>query len=140
MSTPQADAGWLALTPAGALQAFAQRQPDETAQTLQALLGTSQALTQLAWFAAAPAACGLFEQALAKGWVEREHSKTDRRRVHVIVTDKGFQDLEIKRREFEDRTAAFLEQLGETDTQEMVRLLRRANEIIDRNQEGRDTE
>lgn len=30
----------------------------------------------------------------AKGWVEREHSKTDRRRVHVIVTDKGFQDLE----------------------------------------------
>ena len=76
----------------------------------------------------------------AKGWVEREHSKTDRRRVHVIVTDKGFQDLEIKRREFEDRTAAFLEQLGETDTQEMVRLLRRANEIIDRNQERRDAE
>ena len=41
-----------------------------------------------------------------KGWVEREHSKTDRRRVHVTVTDKGRQDLEIKRREFEDRTAA----------------------------------
>ena len=69
-----------------------------------------------------------------------EHSKTDRRRVHVTVTDKGFQDLEIKRREFEKRTAAFLEQLGETDTQEMVRLLRRANEIIDRNQERRDAE
>ena len=76
----------------------------------------------------------------AKGWVEREHSKTDRRRVHVTVTDKGFHDLEIKRREFEDRTAAFLEQFGETDTQEMVRLLRRANEIIDRNQERRDAE
>jgi len=76
----------------------------------------------------------------AKGWVEREHSKTDRRRVHVTVTDKGFQVIEIKRREFEDRTAAFLEQLGETDTQEMVRLLRRANEIIDRNQERRDAE
>ena len=60
----------------------------------------------------------------AKGWVEREHSKTDRRRVHVTVTDKGFHDLEI----------------GETDTQEMVRLLRRANEIIDRNQERRDAE
>jgi DNA-binding MarR family transcriptional regulator len=56
------------------------------------------------------------------------------------VTDKGRQDLEIKRREFEKRTAAFLEQLGETDTQEMVRLLRRANEIIDRNQERRDAE
>ena len=56
------------------------------------------------------------------------------------MTDKGFQDLEIKRREFENRTAAFLEQLGETDTQEMVRLLRRANEISDRNQERRDAE
>ena len=76
----------------------------------------------------------------AKGWVVREHSKTDRRRVHVTVTDKGFQDLEIKRREFEDRTTPFLEQRGETDTQEMVRLLRRANEIIDRNQERRDAE
>ena len=56
------------------------------------------------------------------------------------MTDKGFQVIEVKRREFEDRTAAFLEQLGETATQEMVRLLRRANEIIDRNQERRDAE
>lgn len=71
MSAPQSDAGWLALTPAGALQAFAQRQPDETAQALQALLGTSHALTPQDWFAAVPAACGLFEQALAKGWIER---------------------------------------------------------------------
>ncbi len=54
------------------------------------------------------------------------------------MTDKGFQNLEIKRREFEERTAAFLEQLGETDTQEMVRLLRRLNEIIDCNQERRN--
>ena len=76
----------------------------------------------------------------AKGWVEREHSKTDRRRVHVTVTDKGRQDLEIKRREFEDRAAAFLEQLGEEDTNELVRLLRRTNQIIDHNQERRDAE
>ena len=76
----------------------------------------------------------------AKGWVEREHSKTDRRRVHVTVTEKGHQDLEIKRREFEDRAAAFLEQLGEADTNELVRLLRRTNQIIDRNQERRDAE
>lgn len=74
----------------------------------------------------------------AKSWIEREHSKTDRRRVHVTVTDKGRQDLEIKRREFEDRAAAFLEQLGEEDTHELVRLLRRTNQIIDHNQERRD--
>lgn len=76
----------------------------------------------------------------AKGWIVREHSTTDRRRVHVTVTDKGRQGVETKRRELEDRTAAFLEQLGEADTQEMVRLLRRANQIIDHNQERRDAE
>ena len=96
-------------------------------------------LADRAWVSSARIA-NILRALEAKGWVEREHSKTDRRRVHVTVTDKGFQVIEIKRREFEDRTAAFLEQLGETDTQEMVRLLRRANEIIDRNQERRDAE
>ena len=100
---------------------------------------TPSELADRAWVSSARIA-NILRALEAKGWVEREHSKTDRRRVHVTVTDKGFQDLEIKRREFEDRTAAFLEQLGETDTQEMVRLLRRANEIIDRNQERRDAE
>ena len=100
---------------------------------------TPSELADRAWVSSARIA-NILRALEAKGWVEREHSKTDRRRVHVTVTDKGFQVIEIKRREFEDRTAAFLEQLGETDTQEMVRLLRRANEIIDRNQERRDAE
>ena len=90
---------------------------------------TPSELADRAWVSSARIA-NILRALEAKGWVEREHSKTD----------KGFHDLEIKRREFEDRTAAFLEQLGETDTQEMVRLLRRANEIIDRNQERRDAE
>lgn len=100
---------------------------------------TPSELADRAWVSSARIA-NILRALEAKGWVEREYSKTDRRRVHVTVTDKGFQVIEIKRREFEDRTAAFLEQLGETDTQEMVRLLRRANEIIDRNQERRDAE
>ena len=98
---------------------------------------TPSELANRAWVSSARIA-NILRTLEAKGWVEREHSKTDRRRVHVTVTDKGRQDLEIKRREFEDRTAAFLEQLGETDTQEMVRLLRRLNEIIDCNQERRN--
>ena len=94
-------------------------------------------LADRAWVSSARIA-NILRALEAKGWVEREHSKTDRRRVHVTVTDKGRQDLEIKRQEFEDRAASFLEQLGEKDTQEMVRLLRRANQIIDHNQERRD--
>lgn len=96
-------------------------------------------LADRAWVSSARIA-NILRALEAKGWIEREHSKTDRRRVHVTVTDKGRQDLEIKRQEFEDRAASFLEQLGEKDTQEMVRLLRRANQIIDHNQERRDAE
>ena len=100
---------------------------------------TPSELADRAWVSNARVA-NILRALETKGWVEREHSKTDRRRVHVTVTDKGRQDIEIKRQQFEDRTAAFLEQLGEEDTQEMVRLLRRANQIIDRNQERRDAE
>lgn len=94
-------------------------------------------LADRAWVSSARIA-NILRALEAKGWIEREHSKTDRRRVHVTVTDKGFHDLEIKRREFEGRAAAFLEQLGEEDTNELVRLLRRTNQIIDHNQERRD--
>ena len=100
---------------------------------------TPSELADRAWVSSARIA-NILRALETKGWIEREHSKTDRRRVHVTVTDKGRQDLEIKRQEFEDRAASFLEQLGEKDTQDMVRLLRRANQIIDRNQERRDAE
>lgn len=100
---------------------------------------TPSELADKAWVSSARIA-NILRALEAKGWVVREHSTTDRRRVHVTVTDEGRQGVEIKRREFEDRTSAFLEQLGEADTQEMVRLLRRANQIIDRNQERRDAE
>lgn len=100
---------------------------------------TPSELADRAWLSSARIA-NILRALEAKGWIVREHSTTDRRRVHVTVTDKGRQGVETKRRELEDRTAAFLEQLGEADTQEMVRLLRRANQIIDHNQERRDAE
>ena len=100
---------------------------------------TPSELADRAWVSSARIA-NILRALEAKGWIVREHSTTDRRRVHVTVTDKGRQGVEAKRRELEDRTAAFLEQLGEADTQEMVRLLRRANQIIDHNQERRDAE
>lgn len=100
---------------------------------------TPSELADRAWVSSARIA-NILRALETKGWIEREHSKTDRRRVHVTVTDKGRQDLEIKRREFKDRAAAFLEQLGEEDINELVRLLRRTNQIIDRNQERRDAE
>ena len=72
LTKPTQSAGvWLALTPAGALQAFAQRQPDEPARALQALLSGAVTLTQAAWLANTPGAPALLEPALASGWIER---------------------------------------------------------------------
>ena len=97
---------------------------------------TPSELADKAWVSNARVA-NILKALEQKGWIEREHSKEDRRRVIVTITDKGRQDLETKRRNFEDRAATFLEQLGEEDTREMVRLLRRTNQIIDRNHKER---
>lgn len=64
------DAVWLVLTPVGALKAFAQRQPDEPARALQALLNDSVTLTQATWLAKTPGAAELFESALGNAWIE----------------------------------------------------------------------
>ena len=97
---------------------------------------TPSELADKAWVSNARVA-NILKALEQKGWIEREHSKEDRRRVIVTITDKGRQDMETKRRNFEDRAATFLEQLGEEDTREMVRLLRRTNQIIDRNHKER---
>ena len=48
---------------------------------------TPSELADRAWVSSARIA-NILRALEAKGWVEREHSKTDRRRVHVIVTDR----------------------------------------------------
>lgn len=93
---------------------------------------TPSDLADRAWVSSARIA-NILRALEQKGWIVREHSQTDRRRVNVSVTDKGREDIENNRQEFERRAASFLEQLGAEDTQEMVRLLRRANQIIDTN-------
>lgn len=61
---------WLMLTPAGALRAYGQREPDEVARTLRALLGGTQALTASQWLAVASPAQALYAQAMEQAWVQ----------------------------------------------------------------------
>lgn len=93
---------------------------------------TPSELADRAWVSSARIA-NILRALEQKGWIVREHSKTDRRRVNVSVTDKGREGIENNRQKFEKLTASFLEQLGAEDTQELVRLLRRTNQIIDTN-------
>ena len=60
-----------------------------------------------------------------RGWVSRAHALEDRRRVEVRLTDAGCAAV-AERREQRDREAeAFLSQLGERDTRELIRIMDR---------------
>lgn len=72
-----------------------------------------------------------------KGLVTREHSQLDRRRVTVTLTKAGRARDEKNRAEFESLTSAFLAQLGQRDAQDMARILRRVNQVIDQNRAAR---
>ena len=63
-------AGWLTLTPVGALRAYSQRQPDAQATALQALLQGSGTLSVEAWLGATTGAQELYAIALESGWIE----------------------------------------------------------------------
>lgn len=69
-----------------------------------------------------------------KGWVVREHATDDRRRVTVKLTEAGDAERARRRAEFEQAGAAFLSRLGEEDTREAIRILKRCNQIIEEDQ------
>jgi hypothetical protein len=87
---------WFMLTPAGALHAFAQPQPEETELTLQALLMGERALDAAAWAEKASAAASVLGSALEQGWVQRlqrplqgPDAKLDDFLPHVIASLSG---------------------------------------------------
>ena len=61
---------YLMLSPAGALYAFAQRQPDEAAAHLQTLMSQGAALRRSAWLQQNPAYRVLLARAQHEGWVQ----------------------------------------------------------------------
>lgn len=65
-----------------------------------------------------------------RGYVVREMSKTDRRRVYVYVSDEGnklFERMREHRREF---MCGFIEYLGEEETEKFLLLISKAVEYI----------
>ena len=74
-----------------------------------------------------------------KGYIERRASQEDRRRVEVKATPLGREE-DSARREMGERFAIeFLDELGIDDARDLVRMLRRVNEVMaDRRAEGRD--
>lgn len=71
-----------------------------------------------------------------KGMIDRKSSEFDRRCVCVFITDKGREYVDIQRREMLMRTRELLEELGEEDTEELLRILRKMCRIGKRNLKG----
>ena len=65
-----------------------------------------------------------------KGWSSRSHDTQDRRRVTVTLTEQGETERARRRAEFDRRGAEFLRELGEQDAREALRILKRCNEIL----------
>ena len=95
---------------------------------------TPTQIADKAWVSA-PRVANILRSLETKGWIARTNDPTDRRRVLVNLTDKGKDLLDAKRAHFDESTARFLAQLGYDDAQELLRLLRRMNQIVDANQE-----
>ncbi len=66
-----------------------------------------------------------------KGWIVREHATDDRRRVTVTLTEAGEAERARRKSEFESHAVEFLARLGEEDTREAIRILKRCNQIVE---------
>ena len=86
-----------------------------------------------AWVSA-PRVANILRNLEAKDWVTREPDKADRRRVIVKITEHGLACIEEKRELSNRKTGEFLAELGPDDAHELVRLIHRMNEIIEKNQ------
>lgn len=74
----------------------------------------------------------------ARGYIERRPSTADRRRVEVVLTEKGREQERARAKEGLRFMTEFLGELGVDDARDLVRLLSRINEVMEqRRAEGR---
>lgn len=60
-----------------------------------------------------------------KGYVTRRRDETDKRKIRVAITEKGRKECEKRKREIFLRCKAMLELLGEADSENALRILRK---------------
>lgn len=65
-----------------------------------------------------------------KNYIQREILPDDKRKVLVLLTEKGQEYIEKKYRTVMEQHELFLEQLGEDDAKEYIRLLKKVFHIV----------
>ena len=67
-----------------------------------------------------------------KGYIVRIPDKIDRRRIAISMTEAGKERVDRKGKEIEKAVASVFEQLGEKDTSELLRIMGRAVDILEK--------
>jgi DNA-binding MarR family transcriptional regulator len=65
-----------------------------------------------------------------KGLIVREIDRDNRRNILVTLTDKGREQAALREQKLRNQMAQVLAELGEADTRELVRLIGRVSEIL----------
>lgn len=65
-----------------------------------------------------------------KGYIERKNDSSDKRKIHVYITEKGKQYSEERREDILNHVCQMLEQLGEEDAKEHIRIMKRISNMF----------
>jgi Transcriptional regulators len=65
-----------------------------------------------------------------KGYIERKLDDRDRRVVYIALTEKGEEMIAGAKRQMDDRVDRIIEKVGEEDTAEFLRILRKVTAIL----------
>lgn len=66
----------------------------------------------------------------SKGYILRKSVENDRRKVQVVLTEAGFEKVSQEREKMLTKTTLFLEKLGEEDTEDLIRIMKKVQKII----------
>lgn len=65
-----------------------------------------------------------------EGYIKRQSVEDDRRKIKVILTDMGIEKVKKEREKNFAKITLFLERLGEADTENLIRIMRKMQEIV----------
>jgi DNA-binding MarR family transcriptional regulator len=67
---------------------------------------------------------GVIDRLEASGWIERRRHPSDRRAIHILLSDRGRKIVPLLQKKMEKANREFLAALGDNEQQEFRRLLR----------------
>ena len=65
-----------------------------------------------------------------KGYIKRQNMESDRRKVKVVLTEKGFEKVRNEQEKMLTKLSSLLKKLGEEDAENLIRILKKIQDIF----------